>query len=149
MDVADEIKEALRRQMGAARYELWFGHGVSLQADDDGVTVTTDSLFAAERLRSRHISDVRRAAQTVCGSQIQVRIVHAEPAASPVAAGSATSSEAAENPTIKLSAAPARAHGHERRTRSGKVASARAAIARIAAVTASRVAAAQGPLRQR
>ncbi len=81
MDVAEEIKDALRRQMGAERYALWFGQGVALQADTDGVTVTTDNSFAADRLRARHLADLRAAARSVCGPQTEVKIVHASPAA--------------------------------------------------------------------
>src|SRR6056297_3639147 len=76
MDVADEFKEALRQRMGADRFNLWFGHGVGLEVGQETVTITTDSLFSAERLRLRHSADVRSVAQQVCGSQVRVHIVH-------------------------------------------------------------------------
>src|SRR6056297_3725748 len=76
MDVADEFKEALRQRMGADRFNLWFGHGVGLEVGQETVTITTDSLFSAERLRLRHSADVRAVAQQVCGSQVRVHIVH-------------------------------------------------------------------------
>lgn len=81
MDVAEEIKDALRRQMGAERYALWFGQGVALQADTEGVTVTTENSFAADRLRVRHLADLRTAARSVCGPAVDVKIIHAEPLA--------------------------------------------------------------------
>lgn len=75
MDVAEQIKEALRGQMGPGRYALWFGEGVVLHVDSAGVTVSTDNAFAADRLRARHLSDVRHAARQVLGPDAEVRII--------------------------------------------------------------------------
>ncbi|QEG40549.1 Chromosomal replication initiator protein DnaA [Roseimaritima ulvae] len=83
MDVAEELKDALRQRMGADRYALWFGQGVALQADTGGVIVTADNSFAADRLRARHFADLRAAARAVCGPEADVKIVCAEPAAAP------------------------------------------------------------------
>jgi len=71
-EVAEEIKEALCRRMGADRFGLWFGHGVRFDPQPEGLTVVVDGAFALERLRSRHLSDLQAAVREVCGGNATV-----------------------------------------------------------------------------
>lgn len=109
-DVADEIKEVLRLQMGVGRYNLWFGHDVGLQVEPGTaessavVTVTASSPFAAERLRARHAGDIRSASKSICGNDVEIHILHSEPAAAAAPAEDSATENAA--PSSGDSASP-------------------------------------------
>jgi chromosomal replication initiator protein len=73
-DVAVEIRAAFRDQIGADRFDLWFGAGLDLDIGDAGrsVTVRTGTVFTHDWLKRTFQGDLEAAIRSVCGPTTQI-----------------------------------------------------------------------------
>lgn len=74
MDVDFAVRRALQQQLGAGRYELWFGKGVRFELVDERLRVLTPTAFLQEWLRRNFGKAIAEVAREALGRDLSVEI---------------------------------------------------------------------------
>ncbi len=74
-DVAVAIAQEVAAQVGELRYNLWFKDNATLEVHDHEVVVGVPNLFFQEWLSSNFLGPLKKAAESVTGRRLPVRVV--------------------------------------------------------------------------
>ncbi|XZE52342.1 DnaA ATPase domain-containing protein [Planctomycetaceae bacterium SH139] len=115
-EVTAEIEGALKRRLGADRFDWWFAQGLRMEAEAAQLLVFAPSAFVLERIRKRLLTHLRGASGEVYGRAVNVclRVINAD--AESTDAGSTT--DDGDVQTI-ASVLAVNQRGSKRRTTSG------------------------------
>ena len=66
------LREAVAARLGNARFDLWFGEGVSLGIDGDALEVGVPNAFFREWIQGHFAGNLLEAGQAVAGRSLQL-----------------------------------------------------------------------------
>ena len=79
MEIDLTLRGALQNQLGAERFELWFGKGIRFKLEGDRVIAVASSQFLQEWLRRNFRRVLEETAEKVLGRQVTVEIQVGQP----------------------------------------------------------------------
>ena len=107
MDVDTVVLRTVEAEIGADRFEVWFGRRVGLELSSDRLHVSAPTRFLADQLESMFHHQLRAAARKLAGEGAEVAY---RVAASPATTSPETTSSATTSHAVRNTSSPASAH---------------------------------------